>query len=46
MGHLVDGLNPSRRKILAGSMKKFKQSNYYINEQKGTIQKHLPSLLQ
>jgi DNA topoisomerase-2 len=27
MGHLVDGLNPSRRKILAGSMKKFKQSN-------------------
>ena len=27
MGHQVDGLNPSRRKILAGSMKKFKQSN-------------------
>ena len=27
MGHMVDGLNPSRRKILAGSMKKFKQSN-------------------
>lgn len=30
MGHLVDGLNPSRRKILAGSMKKFKQSNSEI----------------
>ncbi len=30
MCHLVDGLNPSRRKILAGSMKKFKQSNSEI----------------
>ena len=30
MGHLIDGLNPSRRKILAGSMKKFKQSNSEI----------------
>ncbi len=30
MGHLIDGLNPSRRKILAGSMKKFKQNNSEI----------------
>ncbi len=30
MGHLVDGLNPSRRKILAGSMKKFKQNNLEV----------------
>jgi DNA topoisomerase-2 len=30
MGHMVDGLNPSRRKILAGSMKKFKHSNSEI----------------
>lgn len=30
MGHMIDGLNPSRRKILAGSMKKFRQSNSEI----------------
>jgi DNA topoisomerase II len=30
MGHLIDGLNPSRRKILAGAMKKFKQGNSEI----------------
>lgn len=28
--HLVDGLNPSRRKILAGSMKRFKNNNHEI----------------
>ena len=27
MPHIIDGLNPARRKVLAGSMKKFKQSN-------------------
>ena len=27
MPHIIDGLNPARRKVLAGSIKKFKQSN-------------------
>lgn len=27
MPHIIDGLNPARRKVLAGSLKKFKQSN-------------------
>ena len=30
MPHLIDGLNPSRRKVLAGAMKKFKASNNEI----------------
>lgn len=30
MPHLIDGLNPSRRKILAGSIKKFKNNNHEI----------------
>lgn len=30
MPHLVDGLNPSKRKILAGSIKKFKNNNHEI----------------
>ena len=27
MPHIIDGLNPARRKVLAGAIKKFKQSN-------------------
>jgi hypothetical protein len=34
------------QQILIGWWEKFKQSNHYINEQTGTIQKHLHSLLQ
>lgn len=30
MPHIIDGLNQSRRKVLAGSIKKFKQSNNKI----------------
>jgi DNA gyrase/topoisomerase IV subunit B len=30
MPHIIDGLNPARRKVLAGAMKKFKQSNNKI----------------
>ena len=30
MPHIIDGLNPARRKVLAGSIKKFKQSNNKI----------------
>lgn len=30
MPHIIDGLNPARRKVLAGSIKKFKQSNNTI----------------
>jgi DNA gyrase/topoisomerase IV subunit B len=30
MPHIIDGLNPARRKVLAGAIKKFKQSNNTI----------------
>ena len=30
MPHIIDGLNPARRKVLAGAIKKFKQSNSTI----------------